>query len=161
MSCAQFPPDNKLCFMAASALSIPSQGTFCFEWSASPLVARRLPRDFLFSLAASKNSAALDVGLCIEFTLRLRFIKCCGRCGSSSNICHAGLGLDPWSGPTAPQILGLPPRLRSFLARQHGLDRLQVGGVRDWGWGGLLPSRFTLQKAIESLASRWSPPSCN
>lgn len=27
MSCAQFPPDNKLCFMAASALSIPSEGT--------------------------------------------------------------------------------------------------------------------------------------
>lgn len=127
MSCAQFPPDNKLCFMAASALSIPSRGTFATN-AALPPGRLEAPAPFLFSLATSRNSAALDVGLCIKFTLRPRFIKCCGRCGSSSNICHAGLGLDPRSGPTAPQILGLPPRLRSFLARQQRLDRLQVGG---------------------------------
>lgn len=89
MSCAQFPPDNKLCFMAESSLSISSDATSSMNRALHSSLSFERPF-FFFSLPRPSPCAAGSDFPRSCTALRSRFIKCCGHCGSSSNIRHGG-----------------------------------------------------------------------
>lgn len=116
MSCAQFPPDNKLCFMAESSLSISSDVTS----SMNRALRSSLTVIFFFFLCHVQAAVLLEVTsleaaphyapdlLSVAVTAAL----------PATSVTEAKADLQAC--PTAPQILGLPPRLSSFLADAAG-----------------------------------------
>lgn len=148
MSCAQFPPDNKLCLLAASALSIASEGTSATN-RRSPLVACRLPGGVLCSLAAAKSSARFGCrtlhrihirAQIYEVLRRLRFSQQhLSRRARSGSALGSNSSSGSWVTSTSEVFPG-PPAQAGRGGRGRGA--LQTG-------------------ERVSLASRWSSPSRN